>query len=469
MEKEKKLAKDALTYMVANFGAKILILIIYPIYTYFITPNDLGVYDLIISTLTLIYPIAVFSINDAVFRWLLDKDSTEQLEIISIGLKITFRNLFIIDIIYTLVNLFFNFRYGWFILLIINFGAIYPVLQQIARGLKQNRIFALSGIVYALILIIANVFFVIVLKMNVNGLLMSQFIAYYMACIYLLISVKKLRFKWWKTTCSQKMLKDMTEYSLMLIPNSCCWWIMNASDRYMIRFFIGNAANGIYAISHKFPSVMNMFTSVFTLAWQEHAILEFKSEDRDEFYSKIYKIYYRALFCLCCLLLPITKWFVEIFIQSDYSSAWECCAELYLGSVFQALASFLGTGYLSIKNTKGSMITSLVGALINIIVNLFLLPVIGLEAAALSTLIANICIWLVRWIQMKNIYNIKVDWIEFGLLVILAIIVGIVIRFSTFLIDVMMIVALLVFCILKNKDVINMSISAIKNIGRKFS
>ena len=71
MEKEQKLIKNILMYMIANLGAKLLLLIIYPIYTYYVIPYELGVYDLIISTLTLLYPIIVFSINDAVLLFVI--------------------------------------------------------------------------------------------------------------------------------------------------------------------------------------------------------------------------------------------------------------------------------------------------------------------------------------------------------------------------------------------------------------
>lgn len=139
MEKEQKLVKNILMYMIANLGTKLLLLIIYPIYTYYVIPYELGVYDLIISTLTLLYPIIVFSINDAVFRWLLDNDEKDSLKVIAAGLKITFRNIFIFNIIYIIYNLYFNIEYGWIVLVIINLGSLYPVFQQIAKGLKKIK------------------------------------------------------------------------------------------------------------------------------------------------------------------------------------------------------------------------------------------------------------------------------------------------------------------------------------------
>ena len=455
MEKEQKLVKDTLTYMVANFGAKILILVIYPVYTYYVIPEILGVYDLIISTLTLFYPIIVFSINDAVFRWLLDYNDQKQSEIVSIGLKITLRNILIVDCAYIAVNLFLDIKYGWLVLAIVNFGSLYPVLQQIARGLRKNKVFAISGLLYAVALVLFNIFFVFLCSWGVDGLLFSQALAYLVSIIFLILSIDKLHTRWWKVSVSKDIEVSMTKYSLMLIPNSCCWWIMNTSDRYLIRFFIGNAANGIYAISHKFPSVMNMITSVFTLAWQEQAITEYSSEERDIYYSKIYRIYYLLLFSVCLVLLPITKWFVILGVQSDYVSAWNYSAALYLGSVFLALSSFLGTGYLSAKKTKGSMIKSIVGAVINIVVELILLPIIGLEADAISTLFGNISIWASRWIQVKKYFSINVRWGEFLFLTIINIFVGMIIRKTNFFVDIVILLLSFIGAILLNRGLLS--------------
>ena len=462
MEKEQKLIKNILMYMIANLGAKLLLLIIYPIYTYYVIPYELGVYDLIISTLTLLYPIIVFSINDAVFRWLLDNNEKDSLKVIATGLKITFRNIFIFNIIYIIYNLYFNIEYGWIVLVIINLGSLYPVFQQIARGLKKNKIFALSGLLYAVGLVFFNVIFVILFRLGVTGLLISQIAAYIIPCLFLFLTLECLHTKWWKVNVSKEMENNMIKYSLLLIPNSCCWWIMNASDRYLIHFLLGNTMNGIYAISHKFPSIMNMLTSVFVLAWQEQAILEYSSEERDLYYSKIHRMYYLFLFSMCLLLSPITKWFVIFCIQPDYISAWQYSSTLYLGSIFLALASFLGTGYLNAKNTKGSMITSMLGATVNIIINMGLLPYIGLDAAAISTLLGNMTIWVTRWIQLKKYFTIKMQWGEFIILVVLNVFIVIIIRRTRFITDIIILLVLISITIFLNHELIKELLKAFR-------
>jgi len=434
--KEKKLFKDTLLYMVANFGSKILLLIIYPVYTYFVLPKDLGNYDLIISTLTLVYPIIVFSINDAVFRWLIDADEKKIDDIILVGLKTSIFNLIVIDFIGIAINIIYKIPYGWIIIGIINVGSIYPVLQQIARGLKNNIIFALSGLIYAFSLIIANTLLLIILKTGVRGLLLSQIIAYLMGCIYLFATIPNLRICNFFNNVDKTLKDEMIRYSVLLIPNSSCWWVMNASDRYLIKFFVGDEANGIYALAHKFPSIINMITSVFSLAWQEQAITSFNEKDKDSYYSRIYNAYFRFLFMVCLILIPTTKWIIRYAVEQAYTSAWKYSGVLYLGSTFLALATFIGAGYLSSKETKRSMYTSMTGAVLNVVIDLLLIPFIGIEAAAISTLMGNGIVWLTRFIQSKKYFRLTVDWKCFCILFVVNILYIISVRYTSLKVDI---------------------------------
>ena len=235
--KEKKLVKDTIIYFIASFGSKIMLLMVYPVYTYFLNPEELGNYDLIVSTLTLFYPIVVFSINDAIFRWLLD-DADDRQQVIAIGMKVAIKNLLIADTALIAINYLFSIQYGWLIIGIINVGALYPVLQQVSRGLRKNMIFAFSGLLYAVSFVGFNILFVVVFPYKVQGLLLSQILAYSAACLFLYATLRELHFNWFKFAGNDQTEMKMIRYSLLLIPNSSCWWIMNASDRYLIRYSI---------------------------------------------------------------------------------------------------------------------------------------------------------------------------------------------------------------------------------------
>ena len=58
----------------------------------------------------------------------------------------------------------------------------------------------------------------------------------------------------------------MYQYSIPLVPNGISWWIVNVSDRTIITAIIGTAANGIYAVSNKFPTILSSLLGIFNLS-----------------------------------------------------------------------------------------------------------------------------------------------------------------------------------------------------------
>ena len=59
-----------------------------------------------------------------------------------------------------------------------------------------------------------------------------------------------------------KLIKEMYQYSIPLVPNGISWWIVNVSDRTIITAIIGTAANGIYAVSNKFPTILSSLLGI---------------------------------------------------------------------------------------------------------------------------------------------------------------------------------------------------------------
>ena len=75
--KNKALLMGTITYAIGTFGTKILSFLIVPLYTYFIIPEDLGDYDLLITTVSLLSPILTLKISEATYRWIINNKDNE--------------------------------------------------------------------------------------------------------------------------------------------------------------------------------------------------------------------------------------------------------------------------------------------------------------------------------------------------------------------------------------------------------
>ena len=284
--------------------------------------------------------------------------------------------------------------------------------QDSVRGLSDSKLYALCGIFNSFIMLACEIVGLIGLHLGVLALLVSKVVAYFVTIILIIIKKKDIRLSI-KDKFDRSVFRELKAYSAPLVPNAICWWIVNSSDRYIIRFFLGTSFNGIYAMSNKFPTVLTTITSIFYLAWQESAIKEYDSPNRDDFFSTIFRKYYVLLFTLTLCAIPATKLVIELFVSSTYKDAWMYTGFLFLGAAFSALCSFLGLGYQISKETSRSLATTIFAAGLNIAVNTALVNYIGLHAASISTFAAYLFLFIIRIQHTKRYYTLNVDWCLF--------------------------------------------------------
>lgn len=409
MSKEKTLVKNTIIYAIGNFGSKMLSFILLPFYTYYLSTNDYGYFDLITTTIMLLLPIITFEIYDGLYRYLLDsKNDVETSNVISNSFFIVIRNLVIFIIVYIIFIQFKSFRYQYLILFQIVLNILAAFCTQISRGIRRNIEYSISGILSTLIILTSNIIFITVMNLKVGSLIISNILAYVVVIIYLEVRLKI--HKYLKIKLSDKIIKKrLVLYSIPLIPNLISWWFMNVSDRYFLAFYKGIEANGIYAISNKFPSILIMLNSIFSLAWQESAITEYNSKDRNKFYTKMFNVLISIEFTSVIILLAFTKFIMEFMVNDKFSSAWIYVPFLYMGTIFNSFSSFYGTGYMSSKDTIGAFYTSVIGGVANVIINIILIPVIGIQGASVATMISFLLMWLTRLWQTRKYFKIDIN------------------------------------------------------------
>ena len=155
-------------------------------------------------------------------------------------------------------------------------------------------------------------------------------------------------------------------------------------------------------------TVLNLFTT----SWQDISVADVE-KNTGEYYTKVFRKYYRFSLSMLLSLIPLTKITITFIMSDAYKNACNFVAFYYLGTVFQSFASFYGVGYLKNKNTGKAFSTSIYGAIVNAVVNIVFIRIIGLQAAAFSTFIGFLIMWLIREHQNRDELGIHVKWLEF--------------------------------------------------------
>jgi len=416
MKNGEKLLKDTILYAVANFGSSILAFLMIPLYTYYFTTSEYGLWDIVVTTSTLLTPFITFELVAAVYRWLIEeKDIDKRKEIITTGLFMILRNLVIFNILGLITIHIFTIPFGWQALLFINVSIASSFMQQCARGLGHNKLFASLGIIQTTITIALNLFFIFALALRIEAFLYSSIIASLFVVVF---SWKMMSFNQYITPSaySDILTKSLLAYSIPIIPGAASWWIMTMSDRYFITAFLGIEYNGIYAVANKIPALLLMINSVFFLAWKDSAIIEFSEKDKNHYYSKVFQYFFRLMATSVIMLTLITKPVLWLAISPVFYSSWKYIGILLVAALFNACALFWSAGYHGAKRTKVIFITSFVGALVNVVVNLILIKYIGLYAVVISSLIAFLAVWFIRVVASNRYFKITINYQDMGVL-----------------------------------------------------
>ena len=203
---------------------------------------------------------------------------------------------------------------------------------------------------------------------------------------------------------SKPMAKEMIKYSFPLIPNKISWTIINLSDRIVLMNTIGSESAGLYAVSYKFPNLMDTIYGFFYQSWKESSarIIGSGADSRDEFYNSVYDYLKNFMYAIVLGMIAFMPLIFRLLINNKYHEALFYVPILLLGTYFSNVSGFYGGIFTAYKDTKIMGTTTLVAAIINLAINLTLIPFIGIYAAAISTLVANVVIYIYRKRKVKR-------------------------------------------------------------------
>lgn len=464
MEKNKELIKNTIIILLGKFCTQFLSFFLLPLYTSILSANEYGIYDLIVTYVALFVPVISLQMEMAIFRELIDVRSNYEKtsKIISSGIFSVVLQFIICLIGYYLISIFINIPYKNYIILNILAVMVSNVFMQIARGLGKNVEYSISSVIAGVSTILLNILFLVVLKFNVDGMIISAILSNFFAAIYIFISCKlykKIKY----SSVSKQTIHKLLKYSLPLVPNGLIWWIINVSDRTIISIFLGTGANGIYAVSNKFSSILMQIFNIFNLSWTESASLHINDEDKNEFFSGVFNKTLKYSLVVCLLIIVALPFLFNILISQSYSEAYIYIPILLIGMIFNIIVSFLGSIYVAKKLTKEVAKTSFGAGVLNILINVFLVKYIGIFAAAISTVLAFLIMSIFRIVDVQKYVKLKINFKEFNIVLLLFLISLLLYYFNNTLISAIYLVLVIVYVFIDNKNYINLILKKVKS------
>lgn len=401
--KYRTLLDNTFLLSLGTFGSKILTFVMVRFYTGVLTPSDYGTADLIMQTANLLLPVVSLGITNGVFRFALDRKEHRK-SIFSAGLYTILLGSLILLAAGPLLSRSEDLHeYVELICAYTLASCLHSLCAQYIRAEGKTALFAGQGIFNTALVIWFNILFLQVFRLRVFGYVMSVVVADGICTGYLV-----LREKLWKLLVPKpddSVTKAMLRYSIPLIPATIFWWITSVSDRYMVTWFLGTEANGLYAVACKIPTILSLLSTIFMEAWQFSAISE-ATGDREvhiRFYSQVWGFFLSAMVLVGSVMIVLCRLEIRVLAARSYYAAWQYVPVLAMAMVFSAFSSFMNSVYVVMEKSHLSLWTAVWGAGANILMNLWMIPRIGIQGAAIATLVSYLMCFGIRAVSARRL------------------------------------------------------------------
>ena len=200
----------------------------------------------------------------------------------------------------------------------------------------------------------------------------------------------------------KSLLKQLLAIGLPLLPNFLIYWIFNSSDRLMIGKLIGNSFTGVYSVGARIASVSQLIYTAFAGGWQYFAFSTMKEDGQVKSNSLVFEYLGVISFVIGILMCVFAHLIFKILFTGEYEAGYIVVPYLFLAPLMQMLYQVACNQFIVIKKTWPNAFILSVGAICNVLLNLTLIPVWGIEGAAFSTLIGYVMsdiivvIWLLK-------------------------------------------------------------------------
>ncbi len=397
-----RLLTNTAVFTVGKLLSKLLVFLMTRLYTACLTPADYSTADLIVNMANLLIPLACVGISEGIFRNAAARTGDKEAYFTN-GLVVLGAGTVVFLLLSPLVGLMPFFTDSvWLIAGYVVIANLHSVVSQYLCAIGRTKLFAGQGILNTAIVLLLNVLFLPVLGLGVTGFVLSTVLADAATTLFLVLYTRlwravKPRSVSWST------ITTMLKFCLPLVPTTIFWWVTGVSDRYMVAYMCSSEMNGLYAAAYKIPTLLIYAVSIFDSAWKLSVSAEEDPEVCRAFYSRVWRVYTTVAFLGGGALMLTCRLFARLLFAESYEAAWVYIPVLTVATVFTALDTFLGSVYFSGRRTAWSMLTAMLGAGLNVLLNVLLIPRWGAMGASVATFAAYFVVCLLRLVTTRRL------------------------------------------------------------------
>ncbi|MFQ5640960.1 MAG: oligosaccharide flippase family protein [bacterium] len=428
----KRLAKHSAVYGLGHIVTRLVNFLLLPLYTNQLRVDEYGVSQVVYMYLGFMTIVYTFGIDAAFLRYFILSDNKEKRKHI---FSTAFWAVAVAGAVFTLL-IYLNpetnsrlvisqgvypkfFRLAGFILL---FDAMAFIPFLYLRAEEKSVHFVIVKFLNVIITVGLNIYFVVVLKKSVEGILLANVIASAATFVMLLpILIRQISFVFvWQE------FKELLRFGLPYLPSTISVVALDVIDRTILERLVGLESTGIYSAGYKLGVFMNLFVAAFRFAWHPYFLSTSKQENAKEIFAKIltyFTLITSGIFLVISFfiddIIRLNIFGVTLFGERYWEST-RIVPFILLSYILYGMYVNFVVGIHLEKKTKYLPIITGLGAVVNIAANLLLIPKFDMMGAAYAKPIAYVAMTMAMYFFAQRYYRIPY---EFSRLVKLAVVV----------------------------------------------
>lgn len=400
-------SKDTIVYGLGNIAVKIIGFVLIPLYTNpeFFSVDDFGIIAILDITGLVMISVMASGLPQSLMRWYWDKSYTNNQR------GIFFMSLMtqlIVSVAFCLLlipltrqmstTIFKTVDWSSTLKLIILASALQAlnnIINTLMRLQGKSLLFTITNLSKLLIVLTLTIYFIIYRHTGVKGIYLAQAIANFLLILFVLpYTIRNCRMYF-----DFFVIRSMSRYGFPILLANFAAAALNVIDRYSLNSLAVLKYVAIYTLAYKISSVLKLvIVDSIKMAVTPLVLQKMESPDNKRFYSKTL-LYSSFVLMLGILVISLFSFEVIKLItgSKEYWQSFYIVPLLSLSVFFLNLRETSSYGLIINKKTRIIGINVVISCILNLILNILLIPRLDILGAALATIVTQLCYWLMNF------------------------------------------------------------------------
>ena len=412
----RRLGRHSAIYGIGGLVSRVIAVLLLPVYTRYLTPADYGKIETLLALTTVMGLILRAGITSAFFRFYFDvDDDAGRLRVLRTSFWFTMGGgtlglLLLLALADPVSSLLFGTEdaanlvraSGVALWATVN----YEQLTALFRVEERSVAFVSASLANVFLTIGLTLLLVVALEKGPLGVIVGNF----SGTLIVYLTLLGYRREQLGLQFDRGLLREMNRFGLPLVPTALFLWMTNFSDRFFLVWLADVAEAGLYSVGVRVASAMVLLLTAFRMAWPAFAYSIRDEGEARRTYAFVLTYLTVVTAWVALALTLLSPWLVDLLAADQFAESSRVVGPLAFATVAYAAYVVIAIGVGRARRTQFNWVVTGVAAVVNVLLNLLLIPAYGMMGAAIATVAAysTMAIAMAWWSQ--RIYPVPYQW-----------------------------------------------------------